>query len=160
MSRPDRYPYIILAEDNFDHATRLRQKLEREFANGETYRIKTEHEFRSKLEDFVQKPPDVIVLDVMLNWTLAGPNMVDSPDDVSEGGYHRAGFRCIKKLAEHPTTQKIPCIIYTVLAHSALDDEFAELPPGMVVEYLQKDSEPTRLFNLIRKLTRRGKDTV
>jgi response regulator RpfG family c-di-GMP phosphodiesterase len=90
---------------------------------------------------------------VMLSWTQTGPNMVPSPDDVREGGYHRAGFRCIKLLADDPKTQRIPCIIYTVLAHSALEDEFRELPK--TVEYLQKDSEPTGLFNLIRKITRR-----
>lgn len=155
MIRTDRFPHLILAEDNYSHASRLLEKLEREFVEGNIERIKTEYDFRLKLENFKEKPPNVIVLDVMLSWTQTGPNMVPSPDDVREGGYHRAGFRCIKLLADNPTTQKIPCIIYTVLAHSALEDEFRELPPGLTVEYLQKDSEHTGLFNLIRKITRR-----
>jgi len=145
-------PTIVLVEDDPTPAKNLHKKLSDEFSRGQVKRIRTEREFRSHLDEFSGKPPDVIVLDVMLPWTDT-ENLVPAPKDVYEEGVYRAGFRCIKLLADKITT-RIPCIVYTVLARSALDKEFNALPDGLRVEYLQKDPDRTRLFNLIRKLTR------
>lgn len=143
---------IVLLEDDPRPANRVHRTLLEEFPGSVVTRIRTESGFRSKVSEFSKDKPDVIILDVMLPWTDR-EHMAPLPDEVPDD-YHRAGFRCIKFLAESDGTQGIPCIIYTVLARSALDKEFEELPSALVVEYLQKQSDHIGLLNLIRRLTR------
>src|SRR4051812_7072954 len=103
---------IVLVEDDPTPAKRVHRTLLEELPGSKITRIWTEAEFRSKVSEFSKENPDVIILDVMLPWTDV-EHMVPLPDDVPDD-YHRAGFRCIKFLAESDGTQGIPCIIYTV----------------------------------------------
>ena len=146
-------PYIILAEDDFRFAQRLEQELKQEFANGRIERVKSEHDFVTRLSEFASVRPDVLVMDVMLRWTVSGPNMPPAPEEVKrDGGYHRAGFRCIQRLASDEATKEIPCIIYTVLERGDLDQKFKDLSPASHVDYLRKESNHETLFKLIRQI--------
>ncbi len=147
--------HIVLAEDDYRQSERLQKSLLRELPFARVEPISTEQKFRSCRDAFAKDPPDFIVIDVMLRWTDPSPEMESPPEDVKEEGYHRAGFRCIKYLAEKDATRKIPFIVYTVLQRPDLDTEFADLPVGSQVEYLRKDSDHATLISLIRELAQR-----
>ncbi|MBI4257158.1 hypothetical protein HY626_03845 [Candidatus Uhrbacteria bacterium] len=143
---------ILVVED--DHLQRdwIRQQLQQEL-NAQIDVIKTELDFRSRLEEITKNPPDVIIMDIMLRWTDPNPAMEPQPEDVKMEGFFRAGLRCEKLLASDERTKNIPVILYTVLANSDLGDKIKKL--GQNIFYVPKDSDIRPLARWIRGLVRR-----
>jgi CheY-like chemotaxis protein len=141
--------YIVLVEDDDMQATWVRERLSDEpWLNDPRWLwIETEYEFRQKLPGLGADPPDLIIMDVMLNWAVATPDMADPPDDVNEGGYVRAGLRCERMLAEFPPTRNIPVILFTILEHHNLKDEL----PDRDIYFVSKDSTLAALKSEVRK---------
>lgn len=149
--------YIVLVEDDYEHANRIRTSLEFAFPAAEVKRISTELEFRLKLDDLAVDRPDVIILDVMLRWTDPRRDLQKPPEDVEEGGFYRAGVRCANLLLKREETKDIPIIFYTILEHDDLSDDLNYIRKKNVF-HLQKDSES--LATEILRLLNDGSTTI
>lgn len=141
---------ILLVEDDIIQSDLIREALGQEFPGGEVELIKTEHEFRSRLDAIAKRAPDIVIMDVMLRWTDPSPDQPPSPVDVREEGHYRAGFRCRKLLSERELTKDVPVILYTVLDHADISHELQDISMGEV-QYLRKESSATPLLRSIRK---------
>lgn len=101
--------------------------------------IETEADFRMKWLPSVQNTkkqrPDIFVIDVMLRWTDPSPNQPPRPPDVIEGGFMRAGLRCLNLIRQRPSLFNTPVIFLTTLTKKNLDDLGANLE---AVEILHK----------------------
>lgn len=142
--------YIVLIEDDDMQAGWVKKQLMSEpwLDEPRWLWIETEHEFRQKLPELGADPPDLIIMDVMLNWAVAAPDMASPPEDVNQGGYVRAGLRCERMLAESPSTQNIPVILFTILEYHNLK---AELPDREDIYFVSKDSTLAALKSEVRK---------
>jgi CheY-like chemotaxis protein len=141
---------ILLVEDDIIQSDFICDALEQEFPGGEVELIKTEQEFRSRLDNIAKRTPDVVIMDVMLRWTDPSPDQVPSPEDVREEGHYRAGFRCRKLLSERGQTKDVPVILYTVLDHADISHELQDISIGEV-QYLRKESSAGPLLRSVRK---------
>jgi CheY-like chemotaxis protein len=142
---------ILIVEDDYLQANWIHRTIQQALPGSRIDRISTELGFRSNLSDIASNPPNVIILDVMLRWTDPQPEMIPPPDDVREGQFFSAGFRCQRLLAKDHRTKNIPVILYTVLERLDLHNELRDLPDN--VYYLAKDPEPDSLISLILKAT-------
>ena len=116
--------------------------------------ISTESEFRSSFEVIAQSPPDLIIIDLMLPWTIARPDMPAMPQDVSEGGFKSAGLRCKALLDSDNRTQDIPVIFYSDLNLLSLEEReriAATKRKGPVFAFF-KSSDFTQLVRTARSL--------
>jgi CheY-like chemotaxis protein len=153
--------YILIVDDDYLQAEWTIERLKKSFSNSKIEWIETEHDFRSRLDEFAAKPPDVIVMDVMLCWTRPGPNMPEWPEDVEKEGFYTAGFRCEKLLSSHKKLKGVPLIFYTVLERADLIERQYKFVDSSRVylqkshrAYLRKESEAEPLVDLIRQLTK------
>ncbi len=137
---------ILLLEDQPLEAESITASLERAFSGVVLDRVRTELEFRSRLDAITKDPPDIFIVDMMLPWTSVSEHMAEPPAEVMEGGYHRAGLRCQRLLAQQEETKDKTVIFYTVLERHDLDlkDRSAN------VFHLRKESDHSALIRLIR----------
>ncbi|MFM9961456.1 MAG: hypothetical protein ACKV2Q_09535 [Planctomycetaceae bacterium] len=138
---------ILLVEDDYLQADWLQPQFEREYPGVAVDCISTELEFRERLDEIVEHPPDVVIIDVMIRWTDPGPNMQRPPEKMAYDGPYRAGLRCQELLAER--LPEIPVIFYTVLEQIDLDDELSTMRENVV--YLRKDAETESFFQQLRQ---------
>jgi CheY-like chemotaxis protein len=122
------------------------------FGSWNIERIRTELEFCNSLERIAKERPNVIIMDVMLQWTTASENLEreEPPPHVATEGHHRAGLRCERRLSENPRTRTIPVILYTVLERADLEEKLVNLPKH--VKHLRKESDPESLLQLISEV--------
>jgi DNA-binding NarL/FixJ family response regulator len=132
---------IVLVEDNLFQEEAIRNAIRDAFPGVSVDTIWTELEFRNKLEALVENPPDLVILDVMLPWTEAGPEVDDFPLEFDD---RLAGLRCralLKERAPH-----VPVVFYSIL-HT---DDIGELAPQDVC-FIQKKSSFEKLLQQIGK---------
>lgn len=139
---------ILIVEDDYLQAEELAQKITEHFCKVDAEFVRTEHEFRERLNDLRRNPPDLFLLDVMLRWTDPIPKMVTPPPEVEVGGPFRAGLRCERLLRESPETRETPVVLYTVLEDEDLGSELEHL--GNKTFYVSKDSDAQPLFEVIK----------
>jgi len=148
-------PYILVVEDDHLQDEPLSEHLREEFPGGRVLSIRTELEFRNRLEDFRADRPDVAIMDVMLRWALPSPDMQPPPQQVAEEGFYRAGLRCAELLAADPRLRTVPVIFYTILERSDLEQDGTRLPSDSV--YVRKSPDMDLLARKVReRLARRG----
>jgi CheY-like chemotaxis protein len=113
---PKTNPRILVVEDDSADADPIREQLQARFG-ARVDVISTEREFVDKFEEIATRPPDVIVMDVMLRWTRPSPDLTEEsiPARVREEGFYFAGLRCIDMLEQDSRTRKIPYVIYSGL---------------------------------------------
>ncbi len=104
--------------------------------------IETEADFRLKwMPAFTldrSKKPDIFIIDIMLRWTDPNPEQPPRPPDVIEGGFMRAGLRCLRLIRQHPTLSNVPVIILTTLTKKNLEDLGTTLEDEHAVDFLHK----------------------
>lgn len=143
---------LVLVEDDHLQAERLLNDLRLAFPQATCELIKTESEFRNKLDAFVERPPDAIVMDVMIRWTDPTPDMAPPPKDVKGEDYFRAGVRCAKLLEERGVHS--PIILYTILDAADLKEDLAKV--SKIAIHLRKEASSESLVRRIRELTQGG----
>lgn len=143
---------IIIVENDYLQYDWMKDIFRRYFPDYRITQIKTELEFCNQLEKIAAKPPDVIIMDVMLQWTTPSENVETPPDEVIEAGHHTAGLRCEERLRGNRRTKSIPVILYTVLEQSDLERRFGGTIPEHI-RHLRKESDPEPLFSLIQEIT-------
>ncbi|HYX30780.1 MAG TPA: hypothetical protein VE863_19745 [Pyrinomonadaceae bacterium] len=143
---------IIIVENDYLQYDWMKDIFARRFPYYHISQIKTELEFCNQLKKIAAKPPDVIIMDVMLQWTTPSENVERPPDEVKEGGHHTAGLRCQERLRSDEKTKDIPVILYTVLEQPDLERRFGGTIPEHI-RHLRKESDPEPLFSLIQEVT-------
>ncbi len=149
---------IVIVEDDYLQAEWLQGILKEQFLHCKVQQISTELDFRNALVRLREAPPDLVILDVMLRWTDPAPYMIGAPADVRASGFFRAGFRCERLLRQFPETAGVPVILYTVLEEEDfLRKDFGidllKLPANTL--YVSKESDPTKLLEIIKEITAR-----
>lgn len=136
---------VLLVEDDYVQEDTITEALERAFTGIKVDKIRTEAEFHEGIDRIARKPPDVVIMDVMLRWTDPAPDMPIPPAVVQKDGYHRAGLRCADMLSERDATKNVPVILFTVLRREDL-----ELPKTHNILYVSKESDLDELVSRIR----------
>ncbi|MDQ3802387.1 MAG: hypothetical protein M3416_00805 [Acidobacteriota bacterium] len=143
---------ILLVEDDHVQAEEIREDLEEALSNVE-YKIEmidSEQGFYNRLDTIEVDAPDLIIMDVMLRWAHPSPEIA-APAEVIVGKHYRAGFRCLKRLAERQTARRINVILYTVLQkRDDIENEVRALPPNVV--YLVKEPNHSPFIRTVRSL--------
>ena len=137
---------ILVVEDDWLEADLIRDRLRQAFPKSALDFVRTEHEFRSRLDSIRKDPPDIFIVDMMLRWADPSENMPEPPHDLLRDGYYRAGLRCQQLLAQYEETKNRTVILYTVLERQDLE---LEGQPHNVI-HLRKESDPESLIRLIR----------
>ncbi len=140
---------VLLVEDDHFQAEQIRIALEDAFSNIEFEQVDSEYGFYCILDLIEKAPPDVILMDVMMRWTHPSLDMVEPPAEVIEEKHYRAGFRCLKRLAERPQTKRINIILYTVLEPGDIENDLKALPPN--VTYLRKEANYDPFIRKVRR---------
>jgi CheY-like chemotaxis protein len=141
--------HILVVEDDHLQAEVICPRLRDAFAGCNVELIRTESEFRSRLDTIAAAPPSVVVLDMMLRWADPRPGMPEPPEDVVREGHNFAGLRCERLLAERESTRGIPVILYTVLEQIDLESILKRLSPS--TKHLRKQSDLMPLIEFIRR---------
>jgi DNA-binding NarL/FixJ family response regulator len=143
-------PFIVVVEDDHLQDAPLREMLRDQFPAARIESVSTERDFRGQLDGYRTDPPDIVIMDVMMRW--AHPRLGDPPppDDVLEGGYRRAGIRCVELMAREPTLCEVPVIYYTILERSDLERDAKALTGNVFL--LRKSSDRQPLTRKIREL--------
>ena len=117
---------ILIIEDDSTWCQWLETSIKRDLAElwPEVEVVESEAEFVLKwvpgFDAGSKKRPDIIVLDIMLRWTDPDPEQSPRPPNVVEGGFMRAGLRCLDMIKRHGKLSKSHVIIVTVLSQEDL----------------------------------------
>jgi CheY-like chemotaxis protein len=143
--------FIVVVEDDHLQEGPLQEQLEDAFPAARITTVVTEHDFRERLGEFHENPPDIVIMDVMLRWAYPAPGAAEAPSDVVEGGYYRAGLRCAALMAEDPALQGVPVVYYTILERSDLERDGEQVAGNRT--YVRKSADPEVLNRKVRELT-------
>jgi CheY-like chemotaxis protein len=144
--------HFVIVEDDHLQKGPLEDRLRLSFSGAEVTTLSSEHQFREQLTSLRDSPPDLVLMDVMLRWTLPSPSAPVPPADVAEGGYYRAGLRCANLLAADDRLRDVPVILYTILERSDLERDDKTLPPNS--SYVGKSGDVEVLLRKVRDLLR------
>lgn len=149
-------PYIIIVEDDHLQEGPLQEHLSSAISDADIEAICTELDFRLRLPALRRRPPDLVLMDVMLRWTFPAPDALPPPADVATDGYYRAGLRCARLLADDPALAGVPVILYTILERSDLERDGESLPPNStyVGKHTDRDVLGRKVRDLLKARTR------
>src|SRR5262245_36884025 len=116
---------VLLVEDDGDQASEIAGELRARFGGVIVEVLPTEYDLVQRMPEIIKRPPEVILLDVMLRRTpMVQGQEIEFPLDV--GFSHDAGIRCAKSLRDKGS--KVPIILYSVLDPSDVADGLEKLP--------------------------------
>lgn len=145
-------PYFVVVEDDHLQEGPLQDHLAAAFPDAAVETLCSEREFRERLPALRSRPPDVVVMDVMLRWTLPASDAPPPPPDVAADGYYRAGLRCARILLADARLARVPVILYTILERGDLERDGRTLPSSCT--YVGKNTDLDVLSRMIRALCR------
>ena len=149
--------YLLVVEDDPEQAEAIANALRRRCRNHDVLVVETESEFRRRLAEISEHPPDVAIIDVILRWSDPDPPIPKRPAGVDEGGIQKAGLRCEQLLVLNPATAQVPVIFYTVTHANYFADDLraanalrreSDLPE---FDFLVKEPELDTLTEAVRK---------
>jgi len=141
---------ILIVEDDYLQASNMAEALRSNFPESKVRRLGSEYAFVSALESIRSEPPEIVLMDIMLRWAEPTPDTPPPPEEVTRGGFARAGIRCLKLLLQSSETKHVPVILYSVLERGDVANEFDSLP-GHVL-FLRKDADDDVLVRHLRSL--------
>jgi CheY-like chemotaxis protein len=148
---------VLILEDDSAMSEWLESAIHREMADlrPEIEVLETESEFVLKwLPEFdkgLREKPAVIVIDVMLRWTDPDPDQPPRPPEVIDGGFMRAGLRCLDLIRKHTTLSRSRVVLFTNLSKENLESIGGNADD---VEFVQKDDALVVLRRIRAALTR------
>jgi CheY-like chemotaxis protein len=110
----------FLIVDDDDNTGRIMSEVFTNEFGAEVSVVSTEREFRERLGEFSADPPDLVVMDIMLPWDTPRLDTLPPPEDVLEGGFEGAGWRCVALLAQDAGTARVPIVISTIAGPDTL----------------------------------------
>ena len=113
--------------------------------------IRTEQQFKERLQGSEPLQFGFIILDVMLTWDNQSGGR--PPAEVVKGGYFEAGIRCLKQLREHPSTRSTPVIVHSARdTDQILQNILKERISMDGVTVVPKSGDPEPLVSAVRQL--------
>ena len=147
---------ILIVEDDPEQFRLINEELQFAFKDVKIESIRTESDFREEVNNIIASPPDLILMDMMLRWSLPAPpeKMPAMPEHIEEEGYYRAGIRCTKLLLEKNPQNTIPILVFTVLHHEDLEKDLNEIreEDSVFLAYLQKTAPIKKLLHEINRI--------
>jgi CheY-like chemotaxis protein len=157
---------ILLVDDDY-----LEENLVRKILTDKTFKIPdeeivtitTEAEFRERIPEIARspRPPELVIMDVMIRWTDRKPGDIDMaqvPGAVGQEGPYRAGLRCAEMLDQ--LNPNIPILFYTILEREDLDSDLfrrrgadRSIDPVRYtadVDYARKDDNESQFIDKLR----------
>lgn len=140
---------FVVLEDNRFQADAVADAIIHEFGvcQADIDVIRTEHEFRSRIDQIIADKPTVFILDMLVRWTDPAPEMPDRPQEVKEEGFYLAGLRCAKLLREK--SSDTPVILHTVIERAELSLVMGAEAPAHIV---QKDPTLRPLLDTLQTI--------
>jgi len=138
----------LIVEDDYMQAEHLISDLKMHISNIQIDLIQFESDFIEYSKKIPEKPPDIIIIDVMLLWGRPSNNA--PPEEIKDEGIYRAGFRCLKILDELSMKNKIPVIIYSVLDSTDLSEYISK--QSMNCLFVPKNTDSNYLLTIICSL--------
>ena len=135
---------VLILEDNHIHRADIIRMIgeEHDFIELEVEKSFVDWLTSASLDDV----PDRIIIDLMLPWTIPGPNMV-APDDftVDQVSNLNAGYRCINRLLEKFPECANRIICFTALSNDEIDlDQITQDLEGKI-SFFQKGVSDDKL---------------
>lgn len=143
---------ILIVEDDHLQEGPFEEQLQDAFPDARIETVPTEKEFRQRLAGYRARPPDVVIMDVMLRWDFPTRDAQPPPADVVEGGYHWAGLRCAELMAADPRLRRTPVVFCTIVERSDLERDGRALPRNS--RYVRKSSDLEVLTRIVRDVSR------
>jgi CheY-like chemotaxis protein len=147
---------IVVVEDDYLQRDWISSLLQREFPRMNPELVRSESEFRQRLDHWRTDPPAVFVIDVMLCWAQPSRNIPDPPEEVIQDGFYTAGLRCQALLGANERLRNIPVLLYTILDRGDLEKGMERWPAG--VAHIKKGDSESRLLEWIRVNQRKRRD--
>jgi len=147
-------PRFVIVEDDHLQKGPLEANLQAAFAGAQITTFISEHQFSENIHTLQNSPPDLILMDVMLRWTIPSPNSPAPPAEVAEGGYYRAGLRCANLLLANERLREVPVVLYTILEQADLERDGNRLPANC--SYVGKSGDIEVLLRKARALIGKG----
>jgi CheY-like chemotaxis protein len=144
---------ILIVEDDHLQEGPFEEQLQDAFPDADIETVPTEREFRRRFAGYQGRPPDVVIMDVMLRWDFPSRNPEPPPAEVVAGGYHRAGLRCAELMAADARLRRTPVLFCTIVERSDLERDGRVLPPNS--RYVRKSADLEVLTRTVRDLCRR-----
>jgi CheY-like chemotaxis protein len=144
--------YLVVVEDDHLQEGPLEDHLREAFPSADVQTVPTEKDFRRLLPQLRERPPDAVVLDVMLRWEFPSRDSPPPPADVESGGYYRAGLRCAQLLAADDRLRGVPVVFYTILERADLDRDGVALAD--TIRYVRKSSDLDVLTRALKESIR------
>jgi hypothetical protein len=141
---------IVSLEDDEPFWDLMHEALLSAFSNVQLEWINSESTFYKRVPEFINSPPDLFLLDVMVKWADASPDMTEPPTEVEAEKYFRAGLRCHRKLLKNDRTATIPVVLYTVLEQSDMNQAAENIPSHVVLA--SKTGDLNGLIAIIKEL--------
>jgi DNA-binding NarL/FixJ family response regulator len=146
--------HILIVEDDHLQEGPFEEQLRDAFPDADIETVPTEKEFRQRLPGYRTRPPDVVIMDVMLRWDFPTRNAEAPPADVVDGGYHWAGLRCAGLMAADAKLKRTPVVFCTIVERTDLERDGRVLPPNS--RYVRKSSDLDVLTRTVRDVSRAG----
>lgn len=141
---------LLIVEDDYPEVERFVEDDLPDLAGNWTHEhIASESDFLKRICSIDEDPPDVILMDIMLNWSKG-----DEPTPEGYEGRWRAGIRCIRELRQSGST--IPVICHTNLEEEDLEsseDESYNRSSHSGTLYINKKERIGTLRELIKTIT-------
>jgi len=141
---------ILIVEDDYLQASNMEEALLRNFPESKVRCLRSEYAFIKDLESIRSEPPDMVLMDIMLRWSEPTPDTPPAPEEISRGGFFRAGIRCLTLLLQSSETNRVPVVLYSVLERIDVVEELGPLPDHVL--FLRKDADDEILVRHLRSL--------
>lgn len=145
---------ILLIEDDFLYSEELKFDLTDYFAGASIALridvISTEREFSERFEEIAKTNYDLIIVDVMVKWEGREREKKRPDSNVLEGGYYRAGFRCIDRLRADTRSAETKILVHSNLDKRFMGD-FQEKHENECTRFVPKSGSPEPLLDVLRQ---------
>jgi DNA-binding NarL/FixJ family response regulator len=144
---------ILLIEDDYNYFQELKSDLENDpeiARNGvQIVLIETERMFGEDFEKIAKAEYDFAIVDVMVKWEGRDSDRKRPSPDVLQGGYYRAGFRCLQTLRDDPRTSKLRVVVHSNLDERYMGDLRKE-HTNPYTKFVPKSGSPEPLLDAVR----------
>jgi hypothetical protein len=150
---------ILLLEDDPQQRETFQTKLEGRYPGATVRCLDTEFEFYNligEIERGALDLPDVVIADDMVPWETVSRDQTPPPDSVKEGGYSRAGIRCLMQFRQR-IDAPIPWIMFSILDPNTIMSEIIDVPYSDKITVMSKERHLRDLFVEIDRLVGGGR---
>lgn len=140
---------IIIVEDDFLQSDWLNSIIDESFPTVEVEIIKTELDFKNKISEIENSPPQIVIMDIMVRWAFPGEKN-EPPPEIKKASFYEAGIRCYRLMRSIENLKNVPVILYSVLSIEDVRDKIKNLQGNCI--YLPKVQNDSFIIKEIKRL--------